>query len=223
MILRLLLNDLKRDAKRPWTMLLFAILPFCMALLIGGIFAGPGKSGLTPTIHVAVLDRDQDLLTGMLRSIPSQGDASRSLRLHFVDEFAEGMKLVERGKASALVVFPTNMTESLLEGRTNTIDLYENPAEQILPKIVRQGTSLVALGLSSAAEVLGEPLRDFRSVISTNEFPADATVAGLATDSLRTLRGLRTYMFPALVQFETIAASAYRPSGTNASPEKGHP
>ena len=64
-----------------------------------------------PTVHVAVLDQDKDMLTGMLRSLPTQGDAARHLRLHFVENREEGLRLVEKDKVSALVVLPKNMTE----------------------------------------------------------------------------------------------------------------
>ena len=150
-VLRLLLHDLRRDWKRPWSMLLFAALPLALSTLILSVFGGKGGSGPAPTIDVAVLDNDKDMLSRVLRSFSGQGDAAQHLRLHFVQTTQEGLRMVENSKASALVVLPAGMTEGLLSGQTNSIELYENPAQQILPKIVRQGVSLLALGLSGAA------------------------------------------------------------------------
>ena len=215
-VLRLLLNDLKRDWKRPWSLLLLAALPLVLSVLIASVFGGQGNSGPMPTVHVAVLDQDKDLLTGMLRSMPDQGDAAKYLRLHFVENREEGLRLVEKSKASALVVLPTNMTVNLLKGQTNSIELYENPAEQVLPKVVRQGVSLLALGLSAAAETLGEPLRDLRELIRSNAFPASATVGGVASSSVEKLGHLRAYVFPPLVKFETVPAAEFQPFPTNA-------
>jgi hypothetical protein len=215
-ILQLLLNDLKRDAKRPWTMLLFGAMPLVLSVLIASVFGGRGGSGPTPTLHVAVLDQDKDLLSRMLRSLPTQGEAAKHLQLHFVENREEGLRLVERRKASALVVLPKDLTENLLKGQTNSIELYENPAEQVLPKIVRQGVSLGALGLSGAAEILGEPLRDIREMLRSNNFPADVAVGEVATASVQKLRGVRSYLFPPLIQFETVAAGNFVPVSTNA-------
>jgi len=215
-VLRLLCNDLKRDWKRPWATLLLAAMPLALSLLIAGVFGGKGGSGPMPTVHVAILDQDKDLLTGMLRSMPDQGDAAKYLRLHFVENREEGLRLVEKSKASALVVLPTNMTVNLLKGQTNSIELYENPAEQVLPKVVRQGVSLLALGLSAAAETLGEPLRDLRELIRSNAFPASATVGGVASSSVEKLGHLRAYVFPPLVKFETVPAAEFQPFPTNA-------
>jgi hypothetical protein len=215
-VLRLLRNDLKRDWKHPWSMLLLGAMPLVLSLLIASVFGGKGGSGPMPTVQVAILDQDKDLLTGMLRSLPTQGDAAKNLRLHFVENREEGLRLVEKGKVSALVVLPKNMTANLLKGQTNSIELYENPAEQILPKVVRQGISLLALGLSAAAETLGEPLRDLRELIRSNAFPASATVGGVASTSVEKLGHLRTYVFPPLVKFETVPAAEFQPFPTNA-------
>lgn len=215
-ILRLLLNDLKRDCKRPWSMLLFAALPLALSVLIVSVFGGRGGKGPIPTIQVAVLDQDKDMLSDVLRSFSGQGDAAQHLRLHFVDTRVEGLRMVENGKASALVILPEGMTEGFLKGNTNSIELYENPAQQVLPKIVRQGVSLVALGLSGAAETLGEPLRDIRQMINSDHFPAEQAVSAVSSDSVRKLSAFRTYLFPPLVRFETVPAAEFQPFPTNA-------
>ena len=215
-IFRLLLNDLKRDWKRPWAMLLLAMMPLVLSSLIASIFVGGGGKGPMPTVQVALLDQDKDLLTGLLRSMPSQGDAAKNLRLQFVESREEGWKLIEKDKVSALVVLPTNMTVNLLKGQTNAIELYENPAQQVLPKIVRQGVSLLALGLSATAETLGDPLREVRDMIRSNSFPASLAVGGVASNSVEKLGNLRTYLFPPLVKFETVPAAEFQPLSTNA-------
>jgi len=218
-VLLLLRNDLKRDWKRPWSTLLFAALPLGLSLLIASVFGGGSKSGPMPTLHVAILDEDKDMLTRILRSLPTQGDAAKNLSLQFVETREEGLRLVEKNKVSALVVLPEHLTEDLLKGQTNSLVLFENPAQQIMPKIVRQGVSMMALGLSSAAEVLGGPLRDIREMARSNGFPAEAAVGQLASSSVRKLGNLRPYLFPPIVQFKTVAAEDFIPLSTNAPPK----
>jgi len=222
-ILQLVLNDLRRDIKRPWSIVLLAALPLGLALLLAAIFGGQGGRATMPTLHVALLDRDKDMLSGFLRSLSNQGEGARQLQLHLVTNREEGLRLIEQRRASALVVLPANMTENLLEGRTNCIELYENPAEQTLPKIVRQGVSLLAAGLSGAAEILREPLKNVRELIRGKEFPADSAVLGVASQSVQNLRHVRTYLFPPLVQFQTVAAAEYQPVVTNAPAAQAPP
>ena len=221
MVLALVLNDLKRDWKRPWSILLLLSLPILLSVLLAGVFGGKGGAASMPTVHVALLDQDKDMLSGFLRSLPVQGEAAKRLRLHFVDKREEGLRLLEKSEVSALIVLPRNMTGDLLAGRTNAIDLYENPAQQVLPKVVQQGVSLLAVGLSGAAEILHEPLTDLRELIRSNDFPADAAVLGTASQSLQKLRRVRTYLFPPLIRFQTVAAADYQVSGTN--PPALHP
>jgi len=71
--------------------------------------------------------------------VAGQGDAAKHLRLQFVESREEGLLLVEKSRVSALLVLPRHLTDNLLEGKTNAVELYENPAEQILPRVVRQG------------------------------------------------------------------------------------
>jgi len=220
-ILLLALNDLKRDAKRPWSIVLFTCIPIVLSLLIASVFKG-GPANM-PTVHVAVMDQDKDLISRVLRSFPTQGDAAKHLQLHFVENRQEGFRLVEKRKASAFLVLPKNLTVSLLEGRTNSVELYENPAEQVLPKIIRQATSLLTLGLSGAAELLGQPLRDARKVMLSSDFPAAATIGQIASDSTKQLGGLRTYLFPPLIQFKTIPSAEFEISQPRETPKEGRP
>ena len=208
-ILALIWKDVQRDAKHPWPFLLFGSIPLIMTALMAAIFGGAGGRSAMPTIHVAVLDQDQDMISSVLKSLSSQGDSARNLQLHLVETRSEGIKMLEKRKASAFITLPKHLTTALLDGTTNAIEVYENPAEQALPKIVFQGVSLLACGLSGAADLLGEPLRGIRALVHTNEFPADAAVMATTLSSVQQLRQVRNYLFPPLIQFQTVKASDF--------------
>ena len=221
-IFHLVLNDLKRDGKHPWSMVLLAGLPLVLSILIAAIFGGQGSTAKMPVVHVAVLDQDRDFLTRLLRSLSGQGDAAQNLKLHFVQSRDEGLRLVEKNQVSAFLVLPTNLTVNLLRGQTNAVELYENPSQQVLPKVVRQGTSLLALGLSSTAELLGEPLWTIREMVRSNDFPAQSAIGEVAQATAGKLGGIRTYLFPPLVSMETVPAGEFHPLATH-SPGKTPP
>jgi len=214
-VLSLVRNDLKRDWKRPWSMLLLAAMPMAIATLIAAVFGGSGKSAAMPTVHVVLMDEDKDMLSDFLRSMPAQGDSANKLQLQFVTNREDGIELLEQNKASAFVILPTNMTLNLLNGQTNAIELYENPAQQILPKVVRQGISLLAVGLSGVAELLSGPLKSIRELRHIDDFPTDESTVRVALDSVRNLRHVRTYLFPPLIQFTNVAANDYQLTVTN--------
>ena len=223
MVISLIVKDFRRDWKHPWTLLLFSAMPLLMTALMAAIFGGQGKGQSIPTIHVAILDQDKDMLSGMLRSIANQGDAAKKLQLHFVDNREGGVRLLEKRQASAFVILPNNMTEGLLNGNTNIIEFYENPAEQILPRIVRQCVSLATAGLSGAAEILREPLKDIRILFKKEELPAEAAVLASASQSIRQLQHVKSYLFPPLIQFQTVAASDWNYETTNSPSQAQQP
>lgn len=210
-LIHLILKDLLRDWKHPWTILLFASLPLMMTVLISSVFGGGGGSAKLPVIHIAVMDQDDDFLSRAVRSLSSQGDAGKQLQVHYAETRAGGIRLIENRDVSAFIVLPKQMTQNLLDGKTNVIELYENPAEQVLPKIVRQGVLLTASGLSGAGELLGEPLRNARALFKLKEFPSETLVGDMAERSTEKLKGLKTYLFPPIIVFTNIPAADWRP------------
>lgn len=210
-IWRLIWKDFRRDARHPWTILLFSCLPLLMTSLIAVVFGGGrgGKSASMPVLHVAVLDQDRDLFARLLRALPAQGEAAENLRLHFVETREVGLRMLEERQASALVVLPLQMTEGLLSGRTNVMELYENPAEQVLPRVARQGVFVLAEGLSGAAGLLQEPLQEIRALTRAPAFPASMAVSATATNMVEKLSHVKGYLFPPLIQFQTIKAEDY--------------
>ncbi len=213
-IVSLVLKDLKRDIKRPWSIIVLTLIPIMISALMATIFSGNNDSENLPTIHVALLDDDDDLLAGYLRMIPSQGDASQNLQIHYVESREEGIRMLEKRRASAFVILPASMTVNLLNNVTSSIEIYENPAEQILPQVVRQGVSLLAEGLSGAAEVLQEPLKKTRDLLESDEFPEEDAIVGLASQSFRRIDSIQDYLFPPILQFHTLTAEEYLPDAS---------
>ena len=169
--------------------------------------------------EVVDLDRDDDFLSGVLRSISNQGNAAENLQLHFVDTEEAGIRLVEKRKASAFVVLPENLTDDLLEGTATSIALYKNPAETILPKIVEEGLNIVCIGVSQALSLLQPEIKSIRKMFDQDRMPEPIEVASVASSSVQRLRTVEPYLFPPLIQFETINASDYVQS-TNQNQEK---
>ena len=215
-LLLLVSKDFRRDFKRPWSILMFATFPLFMTGMIALVFGNRSGEAQIPTIHVAVLDADDDLLGGILRFVSTQGNVTEKLRLHFVKNRDEGVGLLEQRRASAFIVLPDRMSEDLLDGKSTAIELYENPAEQFLPKIARQSITLLTTGLSARIDVLREPLRDIQGMINTEAFPTDVGVTQAALQITQMLRQFDSYLFPPLIDFETISADDYRLQGTNA-------
>lgn len=214
LVLSLIGKDLKRDMKRPGTLVLYAALPLIMTGLIAAVFGARTKSTPLPVVHVAVWDRDQDVASAILRFLLRQEDDTAKLMLHFVDSRDEGLKLVEKQKVSAFIILPEDMTVDLVEDRPTAIELYENPAQQFLPKIVGQGVSLLTVGMSGVSELLQVPLGDIQQMVDDDVFPDVSAVAEVARIITETLRPYEAYLFPLLVNMQTVEVEDYQLQGT---------
>lgn len=203
-LLSLILKDFRRDLKRPWSIILFAALPVILTCLVALVFGrGDKSSGSVPTIHVAILDQDKDLVPLMFSYILAQGDIAEKLQLHPVENRDEGLRLLEKRKASVFVVLPEKMTERLLMGQASAIELYENPTEQFLPKVVRHGVSMLVVGLSGVSDVLQEPTQSTFDSVQADDSPTRIALAQAAWQFLQKLRH-------SLIEFETITPAEYQ-------------
>jgi len=199
------------------------IIPVMTAVIMSLVFSPQGDIQRNVTIDIAILDRDDDLLSGMLRSISNQGNAAENLRLHFVDTEEAGIRLVEKRKASAFVVLPENLTVDLLDGTNTSISLYKNPAEAILPTIVEEGLNIVCIGVSQALNLLQPEIKSIRKMVHQDKMPEPVEVASVASNSVERLKTIEPYLFPPLIQFETINASDYVQSSNADQENMGDP
>lgn len=207
----LLWKDLLRDARNPWVPLLLASIPVILGGLVGYIFAGGGGGGepVMPVVRIAVWDQDESLFSGMAFSGMGQGDLNNNLRVTTVGSVNEGLRILERRKASAFIILPEGLTDAVIHGATAEIVIYENPAEQLLPRVVTQGAQLLAVGASAASELLGTPLRHFHDLIEADRIPEDFQVSALAVEVNSHIRRFDTYLFPPIIQYRRIKADDY--------------
>jgi len=204
-------KDLLRDAKHPWGLVVYMIVPLLMAVLMSLVFSPQNDIQKNVMIHLAILDRDDDLLSGLLRSISNQGDAGQNLKLHYVDTEEQGVKLVERRKVSAFVLLPENLTVDLLDSTATAITLYKNPAEVILPKIVEEGLNIICIGVSQGLNLIQPEMKIIRKMVKQEGMPEPIAAANVASSSVQRLRTVEPYLFPPLIQFKTIKAADYEP------------
>jgi len=210
----LIKKDLLRDARHPWGLVVFMIIPVLTAVIVSLVFSPRADFQKNVRIDLAVLDRDDDFLSGVLRSVAGQGQAAENLRLHMVKTEAEGLRMVEKRKVSAFVVLPQNLTTDLLDGKPAAMTLYKNPAEAILPRIVEEGLLVVCSGASEALKLLQPQIKGIRDMMGRDKMPGSLEVAQIGASSIDRLRTVEPYLFPPLVQFKTVDAADYVPSET---------
>lgn len=211
----LVYKDFIRQLKKPWVVLTFMAIPVLMTWMISSVF-GTGKEAPEIVLHVAVLDQDKEFFSSMLRSMSSQSDEAKNLKVHLVDNLDEGVRLIEDRKVSALLVFPKNMTTDLLDGATAAIELYKNPAQTVLPQIIEQGADIFAVGVSGVLSFMGPEVKKAAQLFDSDTLPPSWGTAMIVYEGMQKLETAKTYLFPPIINMKTISADEYLSS---ASPE----
>jgi hypothetical protein len=193
-------------------------IPLVTAFIISLVFGPSSNIEDNITLHIALLDRDEDFLSGILRAIGSQGNRDQNLRLHLVDTDQQGLQLLEKRKVSAFIVLPENLTVDLLDNRPTALGLYRNPAESILPRIVEEGLQVLCIGASAALRIMQPEMRRIRDFFDRDSMPTPLEASQVAAGSVQRMRTVEPYLFPPLIQFETVEAVDYMRS-INPDPE----
>lgn len=156
----LLAKDLRRAWRNPLPWLINLAVPLAMTALLGLAFGGRSDSNALGRVHFAVVDEDDSVLTGMLRSAANQREGGKYLAPEFLAR-EEALRRVGEGKLSAVLIIPTNFTRHYFSGREKVaLELVKNPAESIHPAVLEELLGVVTTGLNAIA-------RNFQS-----EFPA---------------------------------------------------
>jgi ABC-2 type transport system permease protein len=194
-------KDLLRRRRSPLGLVLLTAFPLLLSLIIGLTF-GSQASGM-PKVRLLVEDRDDSLLGGFLLSALGSDEAAKYFEVTQVAE-GEGAPLMERGKASALLILPKDFTYDVVAGNETTLQLVRNPAEGILPEVAEQLTATLTDFLSSASRVLRGPLDGIVPLFEEETAPQDEIVADLAVSFNQVMTRVGEYVFPPAITMETI-------------------
>jgi len=216
-VLAILRRDLNRYRRNPVrTALLFAM-PLTMAAIFALVFGGGGGGGDGITIRVLLWDEDASLLSMLARG--AAGSDSADSRLDVVPIGREGLAMMERGEASALIHIPAGSTEDYLAGTPIRLEVVKNPSERFLPQVVEEGLGIGAAALSAISRLFRPELQQIRDFMDSSGFPADAGVGRLSATINGRLRGLEHVLFPPAIGLETVTMpnESEEPQATNAS------
>lgn len=201
MLLHLLIKDLKRTRRNPWPLLIFLAIPLCITGLIGMAFGPKASGGGLGKIKVALVDEDDSVLGGFLRSAFSQGEATE----HFAPQMVtrpEGEKLLLDNQVSAMLVIPAGFTGALLKGaKPPPMQLVKNPAQSFHPAIVEELLGAGAEVLSAAARLLKDDLPEWRGIIDSEDRLNYLRLGTLIIETGRRIDAVEDYLFPPLISY----------------------
>ena len=194
-------KDFKRRLADPLAMAFWLGIPLVIGGLMSLAFGGGG--GITPKAKLLLVDEDQSFITEFLAGAAASGGEDSMIELERV-EADEGTARMEAGEASAMLVLPEGFGDALLLDEPTEMRLVTNPAQQILPGIIRTGLEMLVEAVFYAQRIFGDQLRTFGTgPPEGNSFFADAAIAAQSVQINTKLRRLEDVLFPPVLDFET--------------------
>ncbi len=193
-------KDLRRRARDPIALGLWLGIPLVTVLLLYLVF---GRGGAMPRGLLLVADEDKTLLSSLFAGAFNQGRLAEMITVEKVDRDA-GRARLNKGEASALLVIPKGFTAALLNDEPLTLSLVTNPAQTILPGIIRETLSILIEAAHYLQSLVPEQLKVFAKgpPPGASTF-SDATIADISVQFNRLGQKLQKYVSPLLIELET--------------------
>ncbi len=134
-ILLLARKDFIRKWRNPVVIAGFLLIPLIFTAMFGVIF-GRAEEKTLPSISLLAVDKDQSFFSEFFLSFFKQGELGQSIKLKKVKE-EEGRKLMDKGKASALIIIPEKFGENIWDGKPVELVLLKNPSERLQKRYCR--------------------------------------------------------------------------------------
>ncbi|MFQ5876919.1 MAG: ABC transporter permease [Acidobacteriota bacterium] len=213
---RMVAKDLLRRRRSPLGIAVVLSFPVVFSLMLAVTFGSGGDEAVR--IHVLVENRDDDFAGGMLMSALRSDEVAEHFDVEAVGE--EGVRLMEEGKASALLRIPEGFSRDLVEGDPTSLSLVRNPAQGIKPEIAEQLASILVEVLNSGSRVLREPLREIAALEGGDGGIAisDEALTSIVLAIKHTLEGADTYLFPPAITLDSGALEAEQGDDSGGGP-----
>jgi len=175
LILKIALKDLRRRMRAPLSVISMILIPIVLTFIVGMVFGGSGDTKIEG-IKVLFVNEDSGMASSFIGQGFSQSQLSELVHLETVDR-EKGMELINKGKASALIIVPEGFTDSLLNDATTRIEIIENPSEVFLPLIVEEILKTEIVMLEAILDIFSDPISSVRSFIEEDRMPRTEEVS----------------------------------------------
>jgi ABC-2 type transport system permease protein len=203
-VIHLIKKDFKRKWKNPVVIIGFLFIPVIFTIIFGIVFGSSGEPSL-PQVPVLAVDKDQGFLSQFFLTALNQGELKKLVSLKVVEE-EEGHRLLDKGKASALLIIPEDFTKDVLNSQSVELLLLKNPAEQFLPQIAEEIIDTASLLVSALLTVFSDEVSLIREIIKKGKF-TDGDVSSLSIKIKDRIEGVSRFVLPPVISLKQVTLS----------------
>lgn len=201
-------KDLARWRQDFTAVLLWLSIP----LLIGGLITSlvDGNGGAKPQGVLLIADLDDTFLSGFVAGAYSQGELGELISVEKTTVEA-GTESINAGEASGFLIIPEGFTDALLNSEPVTLTLKTNPAQTILPGIIRNVTDVLLDAGFYMNQVFGD---EIEQMIDTElgDQSNDVRVASIAVAIQNKIEAAAPLLFPPAIEVTIADPPEEKPS-----------
>lgn len=198
-------KDIRRRIADPAALAIWIGIPLVLAGMLS--FIG-NTAGSSPRARVLLVDQDNSFLSRLLPSAAPPERTPIDIETVTLDE---GRRRIADGKGTALLIIPAGFQNAVLGTGSARLELITNPAQRILPSIVRQMLEVVVEASFYVQQLFGEPLNRVTGGSDGGQ-PADADVASVAVEINQRVQAMQGVLLPPVISLAVKAESPRGPS-----------
>ena len=194
-------KDLRRILRDPVAILLSVGLPLMVGLLLKIAFGG-GET--KPTAQLLVADHDSSFVSNLLVASFDRGPLADLVDTESVTE-EKGRAMMEDGKASGLLIIPDRFGDDVFDRRLTTLTLITNPAQRILPGILKGALEFMTDALAGVQSILGDSFQPLNAPAPAGRITQpDSLVASFSVRVNSLVERGGRYIFPPVIKVKTV-------------------
>jgi len=174
-------------------------------LIIGGLITSmiDGGGGVKPRGVLLMTDQDDSFISGMIAGAYGQGELGELISVEKVS-LEEGNERINAGEASGFLVIPAGFGDAFLESEPVTLTLKTNPAQTILPGIIRDVTEILLDAGFYLHEFFGPEIATLKKMIDDDQAPDDALVATISVGINKKIESASSHLDPLAIDLEIV-------------------
>ncbi len=207
MIRALLYKDFLRRWRNPGGFIMLMLIPIAFALLFGSLF-GPGRQkNLMPRVHLLIEDHDNSFASQFVASAFGRGELAKMFQVENINK-NQGRPLMDKAKASALLIIPDGFGDSLLSRQPANLLLIKNPSQSFAPKIVEETVDILAEGGDRLLYIAAKPLQAINQGVKNPDLADELMVAQVAVQIRKLFVKGGDRLFPPAITITEIKTAA---------------
>ena len=195
-------KDLARARRDPLALVMWLAIPLILGALMTAVFGGDNS---TPQGRLLVVDEDDTFLSNVIASAFSREPLSKMVLVEKVSR-EQGRSRIDRGDASALLIIPKGLADAVLQDTPFRLELFTNPSQRIMPKMIQEVLSVLVEGEFYLQRVGRKELSVFNRQLNQNHPPTDAEIAFYSVGVNHAIDRVRKYLIPPVIQLQTTVA-----------------